>query len=223
MTPPDYGGNLLARPSQAVVTGEGLDHEEKAMKRLILLALCLLMLGCATPPAVRYLSQEQLQTQEAFAVSLKAYTDVMQRFAELQMQTAERQIDDLTRQIEAEYTGLAEKQLEKAATPEMRQEVLAKLAANIRKDVTTAQSQKARIAALIRDLREKNQEMLSAYAAIVEAQRKLNQYIQLKKLDEAVVDEVLGRVQVNREKMNQMVTEVAAITENIRKLMELYK
>jgi chromosome segregation ATPase len=193
------------------------------MKRFILLALCLSMLGCATPPAVRYLSQEQLQTQEAFGVSLKAYLDVMLRFAEAQMQAADQQIDDLTRQIEARYTSLAERQLERAATPELRHEVLARLAENIRRDVATAHTQKARIAVLISKLREKNQEMLSAYAAIVEAQRRLNEYIQMKKMDEVMVDEALGRIKINREKMNQTVTEVVNITEDIRKLMELWK
>ena len=141
------------------------------MKRLTIFAVCLLVMSCATPAAVRQLSQEQVQTQEAFGASLKAYLDVMQRFAETQMRVASLQIDDLTRQIEQRYTKLAEKRLERAATPEMRHDILTELARNVRTDLVTAETQKAQIAALIVKVREKNQEIHTAYAAIVEAQR----------------------------------------------------
>lgn len=193
------------------------------MKRSALFLLCCLVLSCATPAAVRQLSQEQLQTQEAFGTSLKAYLDVIQRFADTQKAAAERQIDDLTREATKLYARKAEMRLEKAPNREARQDILDELAQNVRSDLATAESQKAQIAARIMQLKEKNRELQSAYAAIVEAQRKLNEYIQIQKLDEVAVNEVLGKVKINRERLNQVVADVVTITEDIRKMMERWK
>ncbi len=60
--------------------------------------------------------------------------------------------------------------------------------------------------------------MLEAYQNIASAQQKLDDYIQLQKADDVVMNELAGIVGVNRDKITQSTTDIANIANEIKKL-----
>ncbi len=67
-------------------------------------------------------------------------------------------------------------------------------------------------------LKGKQAEMLEAYQNIASAQQKLDDYIQLQKADDVVMNELSGIVGVNRDKITQSTTDIANIANEIEKL-----
>ena len=191
------------------------------MKRQAVVILCWLAIGCTTPTAVRQLSQQQLQTQEAFGASLKAFLEVNQRFAESVAHNAERQLDELTGQIGQDYVKKAEKGLEKADNPEKRQTVLSEFAKNVQSNLAGTEAQKAQIAALIKKLKDKNQELQTTYGVIVEAQRQLNEYIQLEKWNDVLVQQSLGMIHLDQQKMDRLATDMTKIAGEVNKIIKI--
>jgi uncharacterized coiled-coil protein SlyX len=189
------------------------------MGLFLLPLVCSGLLGCATPAVVRSLSQEQLKAQEAFANSLSAYFGVIERFAEAQRLEAARRIDELTLEIRNLNRRRALGRLEGATDAGGRQAVLDEFAQQVQADVATSEAQKAQVAALTQKLKEKNQALLAAYAAILDAQRKLNEYVQLQKWDEAIVNQLLASVGLNRERVSQLASEVGTAAGDILKLV----
>lgn len=177
------------------------------------------LIGCGTPAAVRNLSQEQLKAQEAFATSLNAYFGVIERFAEAQRQEAARRVDELTLEIRKDFEKRALRRLEGATDAAARQAALDEFAQQVQTDVATSEGQKAQVALLAQKLKEKNQALQAAYGAIVEAQRKLNEYVQLQKADEVLVNQLLATVGLSRERVGQLASEVGTAAGDILKLI----
>src|SRR5437667_10130070 len=83
----------------------------QAKKGALLVLLSLTFIGCATPMAVKRLSAEQVKVQTSYSGSLKAYFDVINKFADAQMQASDFRIDRLTKDIEQEFKASAVDQL----------------------------------------------------------------------------------------------------------------
>jgi len=192
------------------------------MKRkfTLLLLLSSSLIGCGTPVAVRNLSQEQLKIQEAFEISLRTYFAAMERFAEAQMQVANLRILELTSEIQQRHKQLAVRKLEAATSSQGHQNILDEFAKNVQENFTASQDSKAQIAASLHKLKEKHQALQTSYMAIVEAQRKLNEYLQLEKADEVFVGQLVGMVGLNRERVKQVVAEIGTIVGDIEKVGE---
>lgn len=70
-----------------------------AAEKLFLVGVCLVLVGCATPQAVKKLSAEQVKTQASFEQSLQAYFSVIEQLAANQVVASSFVIDDATNSI----------------------------------------------------------------------------------------------------------------------------
>jgi hypothetical protein len=214
----------------------------------VILLLTIGLVGCGPPPAVRSLSQEQLRVQEAFAVSLEAYSNTMTEFAEVQVELSllwielevmDREVlhkedaSDLLDALDVLQEDPAS-ELDRALLrlcPELeadradhtfeqcRQEILGELAQRVREDAARYQANRVSMNATIQRLKESQQALRDVYEDIVEAQRALNTYIQLERADEIVVNELLGVVGLNQERVRQSIDVIGEIMSEIRSFM----
>jgi hypothetical protein len=168
--------------------------------------------------AVKRLSAEEVKAQISYANTLKAYFDVISKLVDAQVQASDYRIDRLTKDIEQEYKAAAVAQLAGAGDETARRKVLNDLAAKLGDNVATASKQKQNIADLVSKLTTKQKEMLEAYQHIVEAQQKLDEYIQLQKADEIAVNQLVSIVGLNKDKVTQSAADMGNIEGQIEKL-----
>lgn len=178
----------------------------------------LILTGCATPRAIRNLSKAQLAVQKSYAQSLQDYFKVIEGFAEAQVQVADLQIDAATSKIDSNDKLIARQGIASATSDVDRQKVLDQLVSATKTNHDTTVSAKANLAALALKLKAKDAEMQKAYATIVEAQEKLDTYIQMKKADEAALDALTQAVGINQQKLEQDVSDIGTIVGQINKL-----
>jgi hypothetical protein len=184
----------------------------------VILLLTIGLVGCGPPPAVRSLSQEQLSVQEAFATTLAEYFEVIEGFAEAQMQLATFLLDEIDLEIRELYTARALSAMEQAGDSNAHREALDELARNVQQESDTTATAKVQIAALVQQLRESHQTIQVHYLAIIEAQRKLNEYIQLQRVDEMAANQLAGLVGMNLQQIRQ---EVDAITREVADIVTM--
>lgn len=196
-------------------------RKQLALFKTLFLAAFLssVLLGCGTPMAVKRLSSEQVKAQVSYLASLKVYFEVINKFTDAQVKASDFRIDSLTKDIEQEYKSTAVSQLASAQDDNSRRKILDDLSKNIDNNQATAAQQKQTIAALVAKLKVKQGEMLEAYQNIVSAQQKLDDYIQLKKVDDVVIEQLTGIVGVNRDKIVQSATEIATIGDQVEKIL----
>ena len=135
-----------------------------------------------------------------------------------QVQASDFRIDRLTRDIEQEFKSSAVAQLATAQDENARRKVLNDLATNIDNNQATASKQKQQIASLVSKLKAKQSDMLDAYQNILAAQQKLDDYIQLEKVDDVALNQLAGIVGLNRDKITQSATDIANIADQVEKL-----
>jgi len=184
----------------------------KVTLSVVLLISTLFTTGCPRYDTVRKFSTEQLKVQQEFQVVLTKYFAAMEEYASNEVianglyydrilnggdsderivkRQAKRDID----KIKADATMSADAKLAAvAARSEALGTQLQKMRAENEKD-------KADLAATLEAYKSKNKEILVAYQAILDAQNQLNEYIQLKKFDEVIVEKLLGTVKANQKK-----------------------
>jgi hypothetical protein len=198
--------------SPAVASGPRLGRS------LVIALLSFSWVGCGTPMAVKRLSAEQVKARLSYSASLKAYFEVIDKFADAQVQASDYRIDHLTKDIEQEYKSAALSQIASARDDNSRLKVLSDLASKINDNQATASEQKQRIADLVAKLKAKQWELMEAYQNIESAQQKLDDYIQLQKADDVVFSELAGIVGVNRDKITQSTSDIANIATQVEKL-----
>ncbi len=177
----------------------------------------LTMTGCATPRAIRNLSQAQLAAQKSYAQSLRDYFKVIEAFADAQIQVANSQIDAAALKIDTTEKQIARQSIASATTDSDRQKALDQLVTATKNNHDTTAATKTGLADLVLKLKAKDAEMLKAYATIVDAQEKLDTYIQMKKADEAALDALTQAVGINQQKLEQDVSEIGDIVGQISK------
>jgi len=185
----------------------------RAFLFLLFLALSLLT-GCGTPVAVRSLSGQLLTTQRAYAVSLHAYFAAVEKFADAQVMIAESRIDELTAEINRQYGTRASASLA-AATPDQRQKIIDQLVKDVAANANADAPLKQKIAAAVASLKKKNQELDAAYQPIVAASAKLDEFIRLKKADEAAISSLVQAVGLNSQKIPDIVNAIINLTQDL--------
>lgn len=190
------------------------------MSRAGFVAIALMgCVGCGTPAAVKKLSTAQTQTLASYESTLKAYFDIVGRFADAQVKASNFRIDQLTKQINDSYKAEAAEKLAAASTDVARNQALSDYTKKLQANDSDAEAQKKQIAALVHKLKDKQSEMLAAYGQLVSAQQKLDEYIQLKKVDDVVLDELTGILGVSRDKLTSSATDIAEIATQIEKII----
>ncbi len=74
---------------------------------------------------------------------------------------------------------------------------------------------KQKIAAAVTSLKKKDQELDAAYQAIVAASEKLDEYIRLKKADQAAIDSLVQSLGLNNQKITDIVDAMIALTQDL--------
>jgi hypothetical protein len=74
---------------------------------------------------------------------------------------------------------------------------------------------KQKIAAAVTSLKKKDQELDTAYQAIVAASEKLDEYIRLKKADQAAIDSLVQSLGLNNQKITDIVNAMIALTQDL--------
>jgi hypothetical protein len=197
---------------------QGLVHASRAKAAQSLSVLALLCtLGCGTPMAVKHLSAEQVKVQNSYLGALKAYFKVIEEFADAQLKASNFRLDDIAKKAAQDETNEALKPVAAAQDDASRRKILGDLANNVQDTGTAVVEQKHTNAELVAKLKAKHKEMLEAYQNILDAQQKLDDYIQLEKADEVLVNQLVGVVGVNKDRITQSVTDIANIEGQIEK------
>ena len=178
---------------------------------LILAVLILLsaqFTACATPAAVKTLSAEQAKTLQEYQESQKKYFSVIEKFVDTQIQAVIFQMKELNRELEKKLRLKATKELERAnndAAAKVVDQLIKEVNENAEGDLQKRES----LFRLSQSLKHKHGELLGAYAVLVSAQKKLDEYIQTAKADEVLTNQLLIMMGVQQAKVESAFTDVA--------------
>lgn len=183
--------------------------------RLLLFVVAGLETNCVTPVAVRSLSAGLVQTQRVYAASLQSYFVAVEGFAGAQVKIAETQIDAVTSRMNSALGQRAAADLARASTPAQRQNIIDQLVKNVAGNASADLPLKEKIATAAAVLKQKDQELAAAYAVILAASEKLDEYVRLKKADQAAMDALLQAVSLNNQKIMSIVEAIANASADI--------
>ena len=192
------------------------------MKRLIflliVLSLTLISIGCPRYATIREFSREQLEAQKGMQKTLNSYMKSMEEFAENHAIVSKLYLDDLAEAEQNRLKRLAVRQLNANPAPDQaaRDQINLKLGSDLRDNAVKNEQDKKEIDNRISSLKAKHNEIRDAYQTIIESQEQINNYVQLKKADEVVVEQLLGRIRVNQQSIVRYIDEAAVIVDRIR-------
>lgn len=185
---------------------------------IAVLMACVALVSCGPPAAVRKLSAAQLAIQTNYHETLRAYFAVVERYVEAQLQIVAERYESRSRErldlLEKDYAD----DLEGASDPEERKKIIKVHTDATVSEVKRLEERKARVRQLMDQLKAKQGEMLQAHTAIIQAQKTLDHYIQFKKVDEVLANELTGVVGLNRDTINQALTDIARIADDIERM-----
>lgn len=185
----------------------------KIKRTLLFLLVAFLAVGCATPAAVKQLSNEIVEINQSYHESLATYFSIIETFVDAQVQLAESLLDESDEKINASYRELAKMELEEE-NPDI-DAILDEFENSVNENAAETQDYKAQLADLSAQLKLKNAELLRIQSSIIEAQKKLNEYVQLEKADEVIVNELLGVVGIEMGKLTNTVGSISDIYKKI--------
>lgn len=185
----------------------------KIKRTLLFLLVAFLAVGCATPAAVKQLSNEIVEINQSYHESLATYFSIIETFVDAQVQLAESLLDESDEKINASYRELAKMELEEE-NPDI-DAILDEFENSVNENATETQDYKAQLTDLSAQLKLKNAELLRIQSSIIEAQKKLNEYVQLEKADEVIVNELLGVVGIEMGKLTNTVGSISDIYKKI--------
>ena len=191
-------------------------YQTRRRTRLLLLfSAVALLTGCVTPIAVRSMSAQLVHTQSAYLLSLRGYFAAVEKFADAQVKIADCRIDEITAQMNREFGLRAGAGLGQAVTPEERQRIINQLVKDVAGNTSADLPLKRKITDAVASLKQTDRELQAAYLVILAASQKLDEYIRLKRADEAVILELMRAVGLNSEKINSIVDEIATISQDL--------
>jgi len=182
---------------------------------LLLLSAVASLTGCVTPVAVRSMSAQLVRTQLAYSLSLRGYFAAVEKFADAQVKIADYRIDEITTQMNREFGQHASAGLNLARTPEERQRIIDQLVKDVAGNTSADLPLKRKITDAVASLKQRDQELESAYLVILAASQKLDEYIRMKNADEAAILDLTRSVGVNSEKITSIVDEIAKLSQDL--------
>lgn len=196
-------------------TGAPMCQTRRRNRLVWLLSAAAFSTGCTTPVAVRSMSAQLVRTQLAYSLSLRAYFAAVETFADAQVKIADYRIDEITAQMNREFGLRAGADLGQAATPEERGRIIDQLVKDVAGNTSADLPLKRKIADAAASLKQRDRELEAAYLVILAASQKLDEYIRLKKADEAAILELTRAVGLNSEKITAIVDEIAKISQDL--------
>lgn len=200
-------------------------------KILLLLAVVtgtLTQTACPRYDAVRKLSTEELKVQQAFQVQLTKYFASMEEFADNHVTVSQLYYDDLLNGIPGDEPRLRRRadrdiaaiKANTTTTPDEKISAIAARSQELGRQLEILRSKneadKAEMVATIREYKAKNQEILATYQTILDAQAELDRYIQLKKFDEVITEQLLGKIHVNQAKALGLFDKASSLADKLK-------
>jgi len=196
-------------------TGAPMYQTRRRTRLLLLLFVVALSTGCVTPVVVRSMSAQLVRTQLAYSLSLRSYFAAVEEFADAQVKIADHRIDEITAQINRAYGLRAVPDLGQAATLEERQRIIDQLVKDVTGNTSADLPLKRKITDAVASLKQRDRDLEAAYLVILAASQKLDEYIRLKKADQAAILELTRAVGLNSEKITSIVDEIAKISQDL--------
>ncbi len=157
---------------------------------------------------MKALSAEQAKTLQEYQESQKKYFAVIEKFVDTQIQSVTFQMKELNRELEKKLRQKATKELERA-NKEDAVKVIDQLIKDVNANAEGDLQRRESLFRLLQSLKHKHAELLSAYAVLVSAQKKLDEYIQTAKADEVLTNQLLIMIGVRQAKVESAFTDVA--------------
>lgn len=191
------------------------------MKRIVLLlALALLMPACANYEAARNFSREQVKVQEQQLKALTQQFAAVEGFAEASLAVTQWRLDEITGRIQDLYAKKARLALNKTdLTDEQKEAILKDMAISIARESADNEKNKRRIGELVALLKVKNAELIAAQTEIFEASKTLDEWVQLKKVDELLLARLGDRLRGAQDKLIKAADGATGIWNEIRGLL----
>ena len=185
---------------------------------ILTLTLTLVLTGCPRYEKVREVSKEELRVQEGLQANLKAYIKSMEELADNHAIVSKLYYDDLAVQDKKRLEDKAKRDLDKLPTDKTTERAKISEQLGSKKQAIDDQDEKDKkeLDDLVAALKKKDTELLAAYQVMVDAQTQLNEYIQLKKFDEVLIDKTLGKLKFGEKDALKFFDEAAAISRKIK-------
>ena len=182
---------------------------KKTKYSLIGISISVLLAGCATPQSVKSLSAEQVKIQEETKSSLEQYFGIVEELVSNQVTSFKRQEDaDLAKEIEI---YLKRYHLDSSKAGANVDALSKELAEKIRKATEDSIQTKKSYELRLSDLKEKHKEVLLVFDTLTKSQKTLDNYIQLKKADEALASLLYSRLGVNESTITSYTNSISEI------------
>lgn len=186
----------------------------------LLLVGILLTSGCANYQAARNFSREQVAVQEQQVKALQAQFKAIENFADATLAVTQWRLDEITGRIQDLYAKKARLALNKTdLTEEQKEAILKDMAVSISNEAATNEINKRRIGDLVASLKLKNADIIDAQSEILAASRQLDEWVQLKKVDELLLARLADRLKGAQEKLIGAINGAGTIFDQIRGLL----
>ncbi len=188
-------------------------------KALLASIFALALTACGTPQAVKSLSAEQVKAMDAFSADLKAYFGVVEQLVGNQIKQANDQLDQLSDDILALERRKVAAELQKSGKVDAQSPALVAFTGDVKTQLAFANQLKGELADRKASLESADSRFLTAFSTLVEAQKKLDQFLQLERADERLLNELLGAVGVTRAQFDQAIDTVTTATKGVNDTM----
>jgi len=171
------------------------------------------LIGCSTPQIVKNLSQEEVKAQIAAKKTLQNYFEVIEQMVQKQIR-----LNVISDQIS--YTKKVNL-YKKKYTLSLKQpgvnsnELLDNLTSSIKKATITMLDSKTNYQQKYAKLKTKHAEILNMLDKMIEAQKTLNNYIQLEKVNDLVTIDILSSLGTNQETIDKYSNEISNIINDV--------
>lgn len=168
------------------------------------LSLGLLILsGCSTPQAVKSLSTAQTEAMSSFESHLGTYFATIEKLVDIQIEAASEQLDAISDDILALERKKAVAKLKGSTNLTATSTALVDLTKNTKTEVSDTMRLKDELASRKNSLVLAHQRFIASYATLIEAQKRLDAYLQLERADERLLNEALSAVGVSRKDFDE--------------------
>lgn len=184
------------------------------------LAFAIICQGCANYEAARNFSREEVKVQELQLAALTQQFAAIEAFADASLAVTQWRLDEITGRIQDLYAKKARLALDKTDLTDAQKEAILKdMATSIARESADNETNKRRISELVTQLKAKNVELLAAQAEILEASKTLDEYVQLKKVDELLLARLGDRLKGAQAKLIKAADGATGIWNKIRELL----
>lgn len=164
--------------------------------------------GCATPQAVKSLSNEQVEIQKAFNKALTEYLTIIEKFTISQKNNAIKRINQrLDEQISLQEDLNSIDFLNISDDKKIKNQ----LSSHGKKILQLNKSEQKNIKLIeerVYKLIEHHKKLLKTQSNLIQAQTKLNEYIQIEKADEVAFANLTGKVQKTKSEIQNIIDDI---------------